>query len=163
LATLTVPEPEFDELKLYNSQHSYFDFNVDENGVWVIYGLRRYNTTVVVKFDPATLAIEYAWNVTLDHQKVGDMFIVCGVLYAVDSLTDGETKIRFGLDLYYHQQLSEVDLTFSNPFRLNTMVGYNPRTKVCRYKLLSPSVLIPRSRKIVEHWGLHREEGRPNS
>ncbi|CAG0912340.1 unnamed protein product [Notodromas monacha] len=122
VTTMIVPEAEYaNGTRLYSSRHSFFDFNVDENGIWVIYGLRKKKTIVVVKFDPTTMQIDYAWNVTLEHHKVGDMFIVCGVLYAVDSLTEGETKIRFALDLYYHQLLSDVDLTFSNPFRQNTM------------------------------------------
>lgn len=38
--------------------------------------------------------IIYGWNVTISHVYAGDMFIICGVLYAVDSTTERETKIR---------------------------------------------------------------------
>lgn len=58
------------------------------------------------------------------------MFIVCGVLYAVDSVSDRSTKIRFALDLY-KKVLLDVNLQFSNPFRKTTMLSYNHRTKVC--------------------------------
>lgn len=57
------------------------------------------------------------------------MFIVCGVLYAIDSVTDRNTKIRLALDLY-KGTLLDVSLTFTNPFRKTTTVGYNPRNKV---------------------------------
>lgn len=69
------------------------------------------------------------WNVSIDHHKVGEMFIVCGVLYAVDSVSITNTKIRFALDLY-KDILLDVNLSFSNPFRKTTMIGYNHRNKV---------------------------------
>lgn len=58
------------------------------------------------------------------------MFIVCGVLYAVDSVTDRNTKIRLALDLYRNQLLDDVNLSFTNPFKRTTTVGYNHRSKV---------------------------------
>lgn len=60
------------------------------------------------------------------------MFIVCGVLYAIDSVTERNTKIRLALDLY-HSKLLDVSLTFTNPFRRTTTVGYNPKNKVSFY------------------------------
>lgn len=65
----------------------------------------------------------------MNHHKVGEMFIVCGVLYAIDSVTERNTKIRLALDLY-HGKLLDVSLTFTNPFRKTTTVGYNPKNKV---------------------------------
>jgi Olfactomedin-like domain len=56
------------------------------------------------------------------------MFIVCGVLYAIDSTTDKNTKIRLALDLYT-LKLLDVTLSFTNPFRKTTTVGYNHRSK----------------------------------
>lgn len=69
------------------------DFSLDENGLWVIYGLSN-NNTAVMKVDTATLQIQYTWNISVVHQKAGDMFIVCGVLYVVDSVTERITNIR---------------------------------------------------------------------
>jgi hypothetical protein len=59
---------------------------------------------------------------------VGEMFIVCGVLYAIDSTTEKNTKIRLALDLYT-LKLLDVTLSFTNPFRKTTTVGYNHRNK----------------------------------
>lgn len=56
------------------------------------------------------------------------MFIVCGVLYAIDSTTDRNTKIRLALDLY-KMKLLDVTLSFTNPFRKTTTVGYNHKNK----------------------------------
>lgn len=58
------------------------------------------------------------------------MFIVCGVLYAVDSVTERNTKIRLALDLYRNTVVDDVNLAFTNPFKKTTTVGYNHRTKV---------------------------------
>ena len=79
--------------------------------------------------------MEYMWNISLSHHQVADMFIVCGVLYAVDHVDLRDTKIRFALDLYKNKLL-DVDLPFTNPFRFTTSLGYNPRLKVDRWKML---------------------------
>lgn len=46
------------------------------------------------------LDVEYSFNMSINHRKVGEMFIVCGVLYAIDSVTEHSTTIRLALDLY---------------------------------------------------------------
>lgn len=56
------------------------------------------------------------------------MFITCGILYAIDSATDKNTKIRFALDLYT-QKLLDVSLSFANPFKKTTTLGYNHKNK----------------------------------
>lgn len=58
------------------------------------------------------------------------MFIVCGVLYAVESVTERSTKIRLALDLYRNTVLEDANLSFTNPFKRTTTVGYNHRSKV---------------------------------
>lgn len=79
---------------LYTEQHNYVDLAVDDNGLWVIYGLRASNNTVVLKLDEKTMDIQNAWNISVVHRKAGEMFIVCGVLYVVDSITETTTNIR---------------------------------------------------------------------
>lgn len=105
------------------------DFSVDDNGLWVIYGLPSNNNTIVMKVDPNTMKKQYMWDIRLNHHKVGEMFVTCGVLYAIDSVTEKNTRIRFALDLYKNLLL-DVSLVFTNPFKRTTMVGYNHRTKV---------------------------------
>lgn len=115
--------------RLYKSDYNYFDFNVDENGLWLIHGLPDSNNTIVSKLGTGDrMDIQYSWNITVNHRKVGEMFIVSGVLYAIDSDTDRNTKIRFALDLYKSKLLDSA-LTFNNPFRKTTSVAYNARTK----------------------------------
>lgn len=79
---------------LYTEQHNYMDFAVDDNGLWLIYGLANSNNTVILKLDARSLDTQYAWNISVAHRKAGEMFIVCGVLYVVDSNTERNTNIR---------------------------------------------------------------------
>lgn len=125
-ATQIVDASYNDEHYLYSSELGYMDVMADENGLWVVYSAKDTNNTLVRKLHPYTLATEYMWNVTLPHRSVGEMFIACGVLYAVDSVTAPSTRIRFAFDLYQNKIL-EANIPFSNPFRSNSMIAYNPK------------------------------------
>ncbi|PNF35348.1 hypothetical protein B7P43_G02585 [Cryptotermes secundus] len=114
---------------LYTTNYNYMDFSVDENGLWVIYGIPSTNHTVVMKVNTDhKMETEYMWNISINNHLFGEMFVACGVLYAVDSITERNSKIRFALDLYKNQLL-DVNLPFTNPFRGTTMVGYNHKNK----------------------------------
>ncbi|KAH9376815.1 hypothetical protein HPB48_017860 [Haemaphysalis longicornis] len=110
---------------LYGTQHNAMDILADENGLWAIYASNSTNNTLVVKFHERAMMAERVWNLTLDHRTVGEMFIVCGVLYAVNSVSEASTRITFAFDLYEEAAL-EMSLNFSNPFRNTSMVSYNP-------------------------------------
>ncbi|XP_076234512.1 uncharacterized protein LOC143179263 isoform X2 [Calliopsis andreniformis] len=114
---------------LYTPNHNfnYVDFNVDENGLWVIYGLSS-NNTVVLKMDANSMNIQYAWNISIDNHKFGEMFIAGGVLYAVHSVTEETMKIRLAFDLYKNVTIP-VHLSFTNPYHKTTAVSYNHKTK----------------------------------
>ena len=80
---------------LYTTNYNYMDFSIDENGLWVIYGIPSSNHTVVMKVNTtAKMEIQYMWNISINHHLFGDMFVACGVLYAVDSITERNSKIR---------------------------------------------------------------------
>ncbi|XP_011061242.1 PREDICTED: uncharacterized protein LOC105150086 isoform X2 [Acromyrmex echinatior] len=116
---------------LYTRNFTYTDFNVDENGLWVIYPLSPNcsgKNTVVVKMDPTKMIIQYAWNISIDHRRFGEMFIAGGVLYAIRSVTDDTMEIRFAFDLYKNTTL-DVNLSFTNPYHKTTAVSYNHKTK----------------------------------
>ena len=70
------------------------DLAVDENGLWAIMAMKENNNTLVMKISSWNMELVWAWNITLNHNLVGDMFIVCGVLYAVDRTDARDTKIR---------------------------------------------------------------------
>ncbi|KAK9497198.1 hypothetical protein O3M35_004562 [Rhynocoris fuscipes] len=127
---LTIPHALVNETNyLYTTAHNFMDFSVDDNGLWVIYGLPESNNTGIVKVDTYLMDIQFAWNVSLKHQKAGEMFIVCGVLYVVDSTLERRTNIRFALDLYKNLLLEDVNIEYTNPFRRTTMIGYYHRNK----------------------------------
>ena len=67
---------------------------VDENGLWALMAFKENNNTGVLKIDAANMELLYMWNISLNHNLVADMFIVCGVLYAVDKTDAPQTKIR---------------------------------------------------------------------
>lgn len=41
------------------------------------------------------LNAQYAWNISINNHLVGEMFVVCGVLYVVDSAEDNNSNIRW--------------------------------------------------------------------
>ncbi|XP_064090088.1 uncharacterized protein LOC135204053 [Macrobrachium nipponense] len=127
--SVSVPQLSTEEnYHLYTNSIDQVDISADENGLWAIYGLPSNNNTVVMKIDPWTMKVEYSWNISLSHHSFGELFITCGVLYAIDSTTVRDAKIRFALDLY-RKTFLDVDLTFTNPFRNTTTLGYNSRMK----------------------------------
>lgn len=80
---------------LYTTNYNYMDFSVDENGLWVIYGIPSTNHTVVMKVNTEhRMETEYMWNISINNHLFGEMFVACGVLYAVDSITERNSKIR---------------------------------------------------------------------
>lgn len=76
----------------------------------------------------------------LISEQVGEMFIVCGVLYAIDSVTERNTKIRLALDLYRGTFLDDVNLSFTNPFKNTTMATYNHRLRVIKHLTYTKSI-----------------------
>ncbi|XP_073844679.1 uncharacterized protein isoform X2 [Musca autumnalis] len=126
--TVTLPGAGYEPgHKLYSTAYNYMDFNVDEVGLWVIYSGKDSSNTLVAKLDAETLEIKYNFNITLDHRKFGEMFIVCGHLYAIDSCTAKNSQIRYAINLYQNKLLN-VNLPFTNPFGSTETVGYNPYT-----------------------------------
>ncbi|CAN8016748.1 unnamed protein product [Ixodes persulcatus] len=112
---------------LYTNQAgNYVNILADENGLWIIYSSRRSNNTMVLKVHEQSFRPEFIWNLTLDHRKVGKLFVVCGVLYGINSLTEHRTELGFAYDLYTESLLEGVRLNFSNPFGNTTFLSYNP-------------------------------------
>ncbi|KAJ0174299.1 hypothetical protein K1T71_010445 [Dendrolimus kikuchii] len=114
--------------RLYTAQHNQVDFSADDNGLWAIYSIEGSNNTAVAKLSFDTnkdsFNIDYIWNISLNHRQVGEMFIVCGVLYALDSATERDSKVSVAIDLYLSKPV-EVSLQFTNPFRKTTQLGYD--------------------------------------
>jgi hypothetical protein len=55
---------------LYTTEYNLVDFNIDENGLWVIYSLQESNNTIVSMLNPVTLEAMYSLNISINHHKV---------------------------------------------------------------------------------------------
>ena len=110
---------------VYATEYNFFDFAVDKNGLWVIYGHKKLDEVLLVsKLDHVNLEVDKTWQVDVNHRSYGNGFITCGVLYLINSTTQINSKIDFAYDLY-SQTKQNVSIDFTNPFGLNNMVSYN--------------------------------------
>lgn len=114
------------------------DFAVDELGLWVIYsGNKYYGRLVISKLNPETLAIEQTWLTSILKKRIGNSFMMCGILYAIDSFTDTPTFIRYVYDTKTAkgQIVSPSAFPFMNsadPSRSNSftvMADYDPKER----------------------------------
>ncbi len=56
---------------------NYVDLAVDENGLWALFGLDSENNTIILKMEPFSLELQWAWNISLNpfqasHLQIGD-------------------------------------------------------------------------------------------
>lgn len=126
---------------LYSNALNIMDILSDEHGLWLIYPHHNSgggNTTLVIKLnataESSTLGLESItkiWNLTIDYSKYGEMFIICGVLYGIESSTESNTRIAFAYDLYRDQELELPEtINFTNPFLSTAYVSYNARSQL---------------------------------
>ena len=62
-------QPLLSNLYLPQQPDNYLDLITDENGVWGVFGLAVDNNTVVMKFDPQTMDMQFMWNISLSHHQ----------------------------------------------------------------------------------------------
>lgn len=115
---------------LYSNHLNVIDIAADENGIWVVmpnlFSKFSNSNTVILKLNGTR--VEYAWNLTLDHHTVGETFIMCGILYGVESVSSHRTHIKFAYDLYNDKELKQLEkIEFTNPFMSTSYIGYNSR------------------------------------
>ncbi|CAJ0961265.1 unnamed protein product, partial [Mesorhabditis belari] len=130
---------------LYNRPHNYVDFAVDENGLWVIYMRPDSNGLMVSKLEK-NLHVVQTWQ--LEHVNATDLadaFVMCGVLYGVESSNDRDTFITYAYDLYRNESIPG-KVPWYNPFKGLSMLHYNPVDKRLYFfdtkKLLSVNVRV---------------------
>ncbi|KAL1280193.1 hypothetical protein QQF64_014793 [Cirrhinus molitorella] len=114
--------------------HSDIDFGVDESGLWLVYPAldeEGFHQEVIIlsKLRPSDLQKEKNWRTGLRRNYYGNCFIICGVLYAVDSFEHTHANISYAFDTHTHTQMVP-RLPFLNNYTYNTQIDYNPKERM---------------------------------
>ncbi|MFH4983032.1 hypothetical protein AB6A40_009741 [Gnathostoma spinigerum] len=110
---------------LYGRPHNYVDYGVDENGLWVVYVRADSEHLTVSKIETDFYVVE-TWDIyEVNATEIADTFIMCGVLYGLESATARDTYISFAYDLYKRETVP-IRVKWYNPYRGITMLHYNP-------------------------------------
>lgn len=82
-----------------SGKHSDIDFAVDEKGLWIIYATNSSRGHIKIsKLNEEDLSFEKTWSTDILKKDVGNAFIICGVLYAVNAYDEAPTYIKYTFD-----------------------------------------------------------------
>lgn len=114
--------------------HSDFDFGVDESGLWLVYPAldeEGFHQEVIIlsKLHPSDLQKVKTWRTGLRRNYYGNCFVICGVLYAVDSFEHTHANISYAFDTHTHTQMIP-RLPFINNYTYTTQLDYNPKDRM---------------------------------
>lgn len=109
---------------------SEMELAVDEGGVWLLYpalDLEGFHQEVIVlsRLNPRDLRSEATFRTGLRRRYYGNSFLICGVLYAVDSYNRPNANVSYAFDTHTNTQMVP-RLPFSSNYSLTAQLDYNP-------------------------------------
>jgi len=111
--------------------YSGMDLAVDEQGLWVLFGSTGNSKRLYAsKIDVYKNTVTRTWSLSTEPMSsMGNAFVVCGVIYCIDTYSSRSTTINFAYDTKTSTQWNP-NIQFTNQYGCNSMVDYNPREKV---------------------------------
>ncbi|XP_022104701.1 collagen alpha-1(I) chain-like [Acanthaster planci] len=116
---------------LYDSDYTYLDLAIDDNGLWVVYKTTEHNQNLVVsRVDLENLSIIKTIVSNHPQSSAGDAFIICGWLYTTKSSKNFHSTVDFAVNLYTGDELADADIPYQNGHMQMTVMSYNPRNQL---------------------------------
>ncbi|CAF1147944.1 unnamed protein product [Rotaria sp. Silwood1] len=112
---------------LYNTpQSSWFDFSIDENGLWLLYREIYTKNFIATKINPETLESQKIWILPYNPSSLSQAFIAYGIFYGVQYYNKQQSYIDIVYDIYSNIAFTTKRIYFTIPYQYLVQFTYNP-------------------------------------